>query len=160
MPVAHLRLTIIPAVRAGMLIRKPADEVFRAFADPAITTRFWFTKSSGQMTPGAKLRWDWEMFGVSTQVIVKAVEDNRRILFEWSDDNPTTVELRFTSCGRDATFVEVAETGLHGDGDEIASYAAGSTGGFTMVLCALKALLEHGIVLTAVRDHNPAGLTS
>ena len=28
-----------------------------------------------------------------------------------------------------------------------------STGGFTMVLCALKALLEHDVVLTVVLDH-------
>jgi hypothetical protein len=35
--------------------------------------------------------------------------------------------------------------------------AADSTGGFTIVLCALKALLEHGLVLTVVRDAHPKG---
>ena len=35
---------------------------------------------------------------------------------------------------------------------------AGATGGFTTVLCALKALLEHDVVLTAVRDHHPNGV--
>jgi len=33
-----------------------------------------------------------------------------------------------------------------------------STGGFTMVLSALKALLEHDVVLTVVADKAPAGL--
>ncbi|GAA2220699.1 hypothetical protein ACFY2R_22325 [Micromonospora olivasterospora] len=35
--------------------------------------------------------------------------------------------------------------------------AIDSMGGFTMVLCACKALLEHGAVLTAVGDAHPAG---
>jgi uncharacterized protein YndB with AHSA1/START domain len=29
-----------------MLIRKPVAEVFEAFVDPAITSRFWFNKGS------------------------------------------------------------------------------------------------------------------
>ena len=35
--------------RAEMLIRKPVTEVFEAFINPAITTKFWFTKSSGRV---------------------------------------------------------------------------------------------------------------
>ena len=38
-------------VKVGMLIRRPPEDVFEAFADPAITTRFWFTKSSGRLEP-------------------------------------------------------------------------------------------------------------
>jgi uncharacterized protein YndB with AHSA1/START domain len=58
MSVDALHLTHIPTVNVGMLIRRPPDEVFQAFVDPAITTKFWFTKSSGTMTPGAVLQWD------------------------------------------------------------------------------------------------------
>jgi uncharacterized protein YndB with AHSA1/START domain len=144
---------------SGMLIRRPSDEVFRAFADPTVTTRFWFTRSSGPMKPGATLRWDWEMYGVSTSVRVKEVDDDGRILFEWNDENPTTVEFRFTAVAGDATFVEVTETGLSGDADQIVSHVAGSTGGFTIVLCAAKALLEHDLDLAAVRDRHPQGLS-
>ncbi len=156
----NLRLTHIPVVETAMLIRRPPAEVFRAFADPEITTRFWFTKSSGPMTPGASLRWEWEMYGVSTGVSVREVEQDRRILFDWNDDSPTTVEMRFTPWAQDATFVEVTETGLSGDGDELVARAAGSTGGFTIVLCALKALLEHDISLAVVRDRHPENLVS
>jgi hypothetical protein len=60
------------------------------------------------------------------------------------------------SLGGGVTYVEVTETGLSGDGDELAR-AAASTGGFTIALCALKALLEHDLVLTAVRDRFPPG---
>jgi uncharacterized protein YndB with AHSA1/START domain len=154
-----LHLTLIPTVNVGMLIRRPPEEVFQAFVDPAMTTKFWFTKSSGTTRPGAVLQWDWEMFGVSTKVRVKEVEDKSRIRFEWDDDKPTTVEVRFVPWREDATYVQVTETGFSGDGDEIVSRVAGSMGGFYQVLCALKALLEHNVVLTVVLDHAaPNGL--
>jgi len=38
-----------PIARAEMLIRKPAAVVFNAFVDPAITSKFWFTRSSGRV---------------------------------------------------------------------------------------------------------------
>jgi hypothetical protein len=34
-----------------MLIRRPVEEVFNAFVDPTVTTRFWFSRSSGQLAP-------------------------------------------------------------------------------------------------------------
>jgi uncharacterized protein YndB with AHSA1/START domain len=154
MSVDTLQFTRVPTVNVGMLIRRPPDEVFQAFVDPAITTKFWFTKSSGKMTPGANLRWEWEMYGVSTSVRVQDVEDNSRIRFEWDDHDPTTVEVRVVPRS-DGTYVQVTETGLSGDGDTVVSRAIDSTGGFTMVLCALKALLEHGVVLAVVRDRDP-----
>ena len=154
-----LQLTKIPTVHVGMLVRKPPKEAFQAFVDPTITTKFWFTKSSGKLTPGADLRWDWEMYGVSAKVAVNEVEANRRIRFQWGDDQPTTVELRFTPWEDGATYVEVTEAGLSGNsGDEVLARVADSTGGFTIVLCALKALLEHDLVLTVVRDAHPKDL--
>jgi uncharacterized protein YndB with AHSA1/START domain len=158
MSVDDLRLTQIPSVKVGMLIRRPPGEVFQALVDPAITTRFWFTGSSGRLEPGASIQWDWEMYGVSAKVLVREVEDNRRILFQWDDELGMTVEVRFTPSGDDATQVEVTESGFRGDGDQVVAYVANSTGGFTIMLCALKALLEHGIELNAVRDAHPAQL--
>lgn len=38
-----------PVVKAQMLIRKPVAEVFEAFVDPAMTTKFWFSRSSGRL---------------------------------------------------------------------------------------------------------------
>ena len=79
-----------------MLIRKPAHEVFEALVDPAITTKFWFTRSSGRAEPGADIQWEWEMYHVSAKVSVKEVEPNRRIVIEWGDEEKgsTTVEWR------------------------------------------------------------------
>lgn len=140
-----------PAVKADMLIRRPVHETFEAFVDPQITTRFWFTKSSGRLEPGATVEWTWEDFDVTAAVHVKEVEADSRILIEW-DEPPTQVEWRFTPQPEETTLVTITETGFSGTVDERTARAIDSTGGFTMVLCAVKALLEHGIVLTVVRD--------
>jgi uncharacterized protein YndB with AHSA1/START domain len=73
-----------PAVTAEMLIRRPVSEVFEAFIDPEITTKFWFTKSSGKLEEGRHIRWDWEMYGVHDDVYVQHIEVNRRIVIESS----------------------------------------------------------------------------
>lgn len=41
-----LQLSHVPMTRTGMLIRRPVADVFEAFANPDITTAFWFTRSS------------------------------------------------------------------------------------------------------------------
>lgn len=88
------RLTHLPTMKTQMLIRKPVREVFEAFVDPAITTKFWFTRSSGRLEPGANIQWEWEIYYVSAKVRVKEVEQNRRIVMEWGDKEKgfTTVE--------------------------------------------------------------------
>ena len=68
--------------KTEMLIRRPIAEVFEGFINPDITTKFWFTKSSGRLEPGRQIRWDWEMYNSGTDVNVKAVELNKRILVE------------------------------------------------------------------------------
>jgi uncharacterized protein YndB with AHSA1/START domain len=152
-------LTHPPVATAAMLIRRPVADVFEAFVDPAITTQFWFTRSSGRLAPGAQVQWDWEMYNVSSRVSVREIESNRRIVIEWSGNGtPTTVEWLFTAPTEDTTFVSVTNAGFHGDGDAIVEQAIGSTGGFTLVLAGLKALLEHGIHLNLVADRFPAGM--
>lgn len=148
-------LQLVPIAKAEMLIRRPASEVFEAFVDPAITTRFWFTKSSGRLETGKKIR-VWEMYGVSTQVTVKAIEENKRILIEW-DEPPTPVEWRFTARPDDTTFVSISHSGFVGDGDERVSQALDSQGGFALVLAGAKAWLEHQLELNLVADRFPDG---
>jgi len=147
-----------PVVKAQMLIRKPAAQVFEALVDPAITSRFWFSKGSGRLEPGKRVRWDWEMYGVGTEVDVKAIEENRRILIEWDPDNPTSVEWTFEPRGEDQTFVTVKNWGFRGDAEKVVAAALDSTGGFSFLLASLKAFLEHGIELSLVEDHAPDAL--
>lgn len=150
-----------PAAKAEMLIRRPVAEVFEAFVDPAITSKFWFSKGSDRLEAGKQVRWDWEMYGFSIQVSVKAIESNQRIFIEWpGDGTTTTVEWLFTSRPDNSTFVGITNTGFTGDDDEIVEQVVGSTEGFTLVLAGLKAFLEQNVILNLVADRFPDGLPS
>jgi uncharacterized protein YndB with AHSA1/START domain len=152
-----LQLTHAPSAKAEMLIRRPVAEVFEAFIDPAITSKFWFNKGSGRLEAGKQIQWDWEMYGVSAQVNVKAIDAERRILLEWPyNGTPTLVEWIFTARPDNTTFVSISNSGFSGSADDIVEQAIGSTGGFAFVLSGLKALLEHNVILNLVTDHAPA----
>jgi uncharacterized protein YndB with AHSA1/START domain len=142
-----------------MLIWRPAAEVFEAFIDPAITRRFWFTKSSGRLEPGKHIIWTWEMYNVSIEVHVKEIEPAKWILVEWGNYGAMTkVEWTFTPYEGDATYVTITNSGFQGDGDKVVKDALDSMGGFTWVLAGLKALLEQNIELNAIADAFPEGL--
>lgn len=150
-----LTLTDSPVVRAQMLIRKPANEVYDAFVDPAHTTHFWFTKSTGRLDAHPQVTWTWEMYGVSAQVNVKILEPDRRIVVDWG----TTVEWLFEPYGPDATLVKITNSGFLGDGDALVAQALDAMGGFTSLLAGAKAYLEHGLALNLVADHHPPART-
>jgi len=157
--VGKLQLTKEPVAKAEMLVRRPVEEVFEAFINPEMTSRFWFTKGSGRLEAGKQVTWEWGMYNISAQVNVREVKENKRILIEWSGNNkPTAVEWVFTPYGDGATFVSVTESGFSGDGDAMVNSALNSTGGFTWVLAGLKAWLEHGIALNLVADRYPKDL--
>ncbi|MCG8334020.1 MAG: SRPBCC family protein [Proteobacteria bacterium] len=143
-------------VETQMLIRRPIAEVFEAFVNPEITTKFWFTKSSGRLEQGKKIRWDWEMFGVGDELTVKKLEKNRSILVEWDSDS-TSVEWVFEPQGDKNTLVKISNWGFPGSNNEVLSQAVDSKGGYTMVLAGLKAWLEYGIELNLVPDQFPDG---
>jgi uncharacterized protein YndB with AHSA1/START domain len=153
----ELQLTQAPVAKAEMLIRKPVSDVWEAFIDPAITTKFWFTGSSGRLDFGQDVQWDWEMYGASAQVHVTVVEPHERLCIEW-DSPPNVVEWLFAPHGDNATFVSIMNSGFHGDADSVTRQALDSTEAFTMVLAGCKALLEHNIRLNLVADRFPAGL--
>lgn len=155
----NLQLKHVPIAKTGMLIRKPVADVFEAFINPDITTKFWFTKSSGRLGVGKQIQWDWEMYGVSVPVTAKAIEPNKRIVIEWPEySGPSTVEWIFASQKDGTTFVNITEAGFTGDGDELVKQVTNSTQGFTLVLAGLKALLEHNVRLNLVADRYPKGI--
>jgi len=144
--------------KAQMVIRRPVREVFDAFVDPDVTTKIWFTHSTGRVEQGKHLRWDWEMYDVSAEVDVLTVVDLERIVIEWPygpDETPTEVEWTFTPLGEAATFVAVTNRGFSGSPEDVANQAVDSTEGFALLLVGAKALLEHGIELNLVADHSP-----
>ena len=154
-----LQLKRVPVAKTGMLIRRPVEEVFEAFINPDITTKFWFTKSSGRLEAGKQVQWDGEMYGISVSVTVRSVDPSKRILIEWAGrGRPTTVEWIFTSREDGTTFVGITNAGFTGDGDQLVEQATDSTQGFSLVLAGLKALLEHNVRLNLVADRYPKGL--
>ena len=144
----------IPTVETQMLIRKPISIVFQAFIDPAITTKFWFTKSSGQLEVGKTVTWEWEMYNVSSGIQVKEIIPNKKITIEW-DDPTTTVDFEFTALTDNSTYVVIKNYGFSQIGDNLIEIIKNNTGGFTTVLDGLKAYLEFGIELNLIKDKFP-----
>ena len=150
-----------PVARAEMMIRKPVAEVFEAFANPGITSHFWFSNGTGRLETGARVRWDWEMYGFSVDVEVKAVEPGRLILVLWSGYGyPTPIEWKFTPRPDGTTYVSVGNSGFRGSAEEKTKLALDSTEGFTFMLAGAKVWLEHGIEPNFVRDKFPDGLSA
>jgi uncharacterized protein YndB with AHSA1/START domain len=133
-----------------MLIRRPVAVVFEAFMDPAITSRFWFSRGSARLEKGSTVTWHWDMYDVSADVSVLEIEQESRIVIGW----PTPVEWQFLPKGEGATLVTITASGFEGDDDTRVTQAMDSMGGFSFVLAGCKAWLEHGIALNLVADHS------
>ena len=148
----------IPIVEVQMLIRKPVSKVFEAFINPNITTNFWFTKSSGSLEIGKIITWEWEMYGVSSDVLVLDIIPNKKIATEWG--NPSTkVDYEFISVSNESTYVIIKNYGFKETGNDLIQVIMNSTGGFTTVLDGLKSYLEHNINLNLIVDKFPKEVT-
>ena len=146
--------------KTEMLFRKPVTEVFEAFINPSITSKFWFTRSSGMLQAGKQICWQWEKSDHSVQVDVLALEENKRILIEWGMSGVTSrVEWLFTPRPDNTTLVSIINTGFSGDSMEAVKHAVRSTEGFALVLAGAKAYLEHNINLNLMMDRFPEAQT-
>ena len=141
-----------PAAKAAMLIRKPLHEVFVAMVNPEITSQFWFSKGTGRLDKEKKVKWEWEMYGVSQEVTVQEVIPNRSIAFNWGD---TDVTITFEPKGDNATFISMEETGFAADDPDLIEKIVGQTEGWTLVCAAMKAYLEQGVRIKVVEDRHP-----
>lgn len=142
---------------ASMGIRKPITEVFEAFINPEITTKFWFTGSTSPLIKGKSLHWEWSMYNLTIPVHVIKIENNALIHIEWGDgDQKSTVEWKFKPVTETLTHVTIKNYGFKVEGDQLISQIRDSTGGFNILLCGLKAYLEHGIELNLTDDKWPA----
>lgn len=141
-------------VEAQMMIRKPVEEVFLAFIDPNITTKFWYTKSTGPLKKGKTVTWEWEMYKAKAEVHTINIIPNKLIATRWG--NPSTlVDYEFRDLSPQNTYVTIKNYGFTETGEELLKTLMNNTGGFTTVLDGLKAYLEHGIQLNLVADKFP-----
>jgi uncharacterized protein YndB with AHSA1/START domain len=136
-------------------ISKPVHEVFEAVADPQKLSGYFTTGGAqGRLETGATVTWDFHDFPGAFPVHVVEVVPDRRIVLKWEaapDDDPagayeTTVTMSFEGLEDGRTLVSIQEEGWRENAAaQKASY--GNCEGWTGMLCAMKAYLEHGINL-------------
>ncbi|MHA6249341.1 SRPBCC family protein [Pontibacter sp. CAU 1760] len=144
---------------AQMMIRKPVSEVFEAITNPGVTTKFWFTHSTGKLAEGKEVEWTWEMYHVTVPVSVKTIVPNERIVIEWGNKaQQSTVEFAFKALSEAKTYLTIKNYDFKSTGDDLLSAVIDSTGGFALFIAALKAYLEHNIQLNLVADKFPKEL--
>lgn len=145
------------ATHVALMIRRPAADCYEAFVDPAITSQFWFTHGSGRLDAGNTVTWTWAMYGVESRVLVKELSPPGKVVVEWDHgtDDATTVTWTFTDRGDGTTMIQIDQTGFSGTPDEQLTKLADTTSGFSFVLVAAKAWLEHGLRLRVVEDVRP-----
>jgi uncharacterized protein YndB with AHSA1/START domain len=142
--------TLAPIGKAAMLIRRPASEVYRAFVEPEMLTRFWLSAASGPLAVGRSVKWDFMVPGATVQSEAMALEEARRIEVAWPDG--TMVSWRFSPSVESSTLVEIEHRGFKGSPQQLVEAAVDSTQGFSIVLCDLKILLETNTSPRLVRD--------
>ncbi|EJL67493.1 SRPBCC family protein [Chryseobacterium populi] len=140
-------------VEAQMLIRKPVKDVFEAFINPEITTKFWFTKSTGKLEEGKTVTWEWEMYGVKSEVKVNRIVPDQMIKTVWGEPK-SNVDYEFKEMEK-GTLVVIKSYGFTRTGEDLLKTVNDNTGGFTTVLDGCKAYLEHGIQLNLIGDKFP-----
>jgi uncharacterized protein YndB with AHSA1/START domain len=135
-------------------IARPVHEVFEAVADPKELSHYFTTGGAkGRLETGATVYWDFHDFPGAFPVEVAEVEPDRKIVLRWRAseggepaDYQTTVTLTFEALEADRTLVTITEEGWRDTpGGLRASY--GNCEGWTGMLCAMKAWLEHGFNL-------------
>ena len=100
---------------AGMLIRKPVEQVFEAFINPEITVNFWFSKSTGRLDENDEVIWTGEIFDHSVPVFISSIIPNKKIIIQWGNYNEkTTVEWTFIPMDKSRTFVKIVNSGFKG----------------------------------------------
>lgn len=135
--------------KTTLLIRKPATEVFAAFVAPDMLERFWLRHASGPLAVGSTVHWEFMVPGARVDTRATRLQPHELIEFDWLDDS--SVRLRFEPIP-EGTIVRIENWGFRGTPDEVQATALEATQGFTIVLCDLKTLLEHGSSMNLVRD--------
>ena len=139
-----------PVVEVDMLIRRPARQVWDAFADPDQIRRFWLAHSTGRLETGAVVTWAFKVAGAETEVTAVQAVPGVLLELRWDDGQP--LRISFEDRG-ESTVVTVRVTDF--GGDTPAANAVESMSGFTLVLASLKMWLEHGIEGDLMYDKFP-----
>ena len=129
-------------------------EVYEAVADPEQLSRYFTTGGArGRLEAGGDVTWDFHDFPGAFPVTVLEADPPRRIVIEWEgeattgDRGATTTTFEFEPIDDGArTLVTITESSWQVTPDG-AKHAFGNCEGWTGMLAAMKAWLEHGINL-------------
>ena len=135
-------------------IGRPCADVYEAVADPAQLSEYFTTGGArGRLEPGADVSWDFHDFPGAFPVTVVEADPPRRLVIEWDgsatvdDSGRTTTTFEFEPVDDGArTLVTITESSWLPT-SEGAENAFGNCAGWTGMLLALKAWVEHGINL-------------
>ena len=141
---------------AQTLVRKPASEVFDAFANAEAMSKFWFTRRDDGLRAGETVTWylGTEPDALPVEIRVTSLERPRLIVMEWENAGGfTTVTWPFEEKGPNTTLLRVEETGYSADPQTNLAAVLESIGGFNQVLIAAKAWVEHRAPINVIADH-------
>lgn len=135
-------------------IARPCAETYEAVADPAQLSAYFTTGGArGRLEPDAEVSWDFADFPGAFPVTVLEAEPPHRLVIQWdgeataSESGSTRVVFEFEPLDGDTrTLVTITESSWRPT-REGAKAAFGNCEGWTGMLVALKAWLEHGINL-------------
>ncbi|PXW74599.1 uncharacterized protein YndB with AHSA1/START domain [Ruegeria sp. P4] len=132
-------------------ISKPVEEVFEAVIDPDRLSQYFTTGGArGRLETGVEVTWDFHDFPGAFPVLVQEVVPSSRIVLQWEADQKaatwTTVTMEFQALEDGRTLVRISEYGWPVTEAGMTS-CFGNCEGWTGMLCAMKAWLEHGINL-------------
>lgn len=146
-----------PQFNVFIQVSHPVAEVFEAVVDPEKLSAYFTTGGArGWLEAGATVMWDFHDFPGAFPVDVVEVAQDERIALRWAANDPdakdddaykTDVVFTFTPVDNGKrTKVEVGESGWPETANGVtASYS--NCMGWSQMLCALKAWVEHGINL-------------
>jgi uncharacterized protein YndB with AHSA1/START domain len=145
MRIMELKFTV-----AGRMV-KAVEEVFEAVVSPGRLPQYFTTGGArGRLRPGAEVTWDFHDFPGAFPVLVQEVVPNSRIVLQWEADHKTatwtTVTMEFRALDDGRTLVRISEFGWAETETSLTS-SFGNSEGWTGMLRAMKAWLEHGINL-------------
>jgi uncharacterized protein YndB with AHSA1/START domain len=135
-------------------ISRPVAEVYEAVADPEQLSRYFTTGGArGRLERGADVTWDFHDFPGRFPVAVVEAQPPHRIVIEWDGEEVaggaarTRTVFVFEPVDDGArTLVTITESAWRATAGGAKS-AFGNCEGWTGMLAALKAWLEHGINL-------------
>lgn len=146
-------LTELSFTVSGRVARR-IDEAYEAVADPEQLSHYFTTGGArGRLHPGSDVTWDFADFPGRFPVTVVEADAPNRIVIEWeatealSESGMTRTTFEFEAIDEGSrTLITITEQSWRATAAGAAS-AFGNCMGWTGMLAAMKAWLEHGINL-------------